>query len=137
MKRLKNFSVKDIEGGYSVTSEYNEIEQQTGDIVQRNQKDTFFAEDDELLGYIEDIRSHILSRVDDGDTGTIKLLIGFLVMSVGGGDRVTYSYSVIDAETGSPLKKQVNKNFYVTDDTVKSAISSIREHIKSARFGEA
>ncbi len=60
---------------------------------------------------------------------TIKQLASFAVLNVNGGDRVTYTYDEIDADTGDMVSSNNKGNFYVVDASLKGKITSIRNYI--------
>lgn len=58
-----------------------------------------------------------------------------MVLSVNGGDRVSYTFDEID-ESGNATSTNNKKNFYVVDDEVSKAIETIRNYIKDNKLGE-
>lgn len=60
---------------------------------------------------------------------TIKQLASFAVLNVNGGDRVTYTYDEIDADTGDLISSNNKGSFFVVDSTLKGKITSIRNYI--------
>lgn len=60
---------------------------------------------------------------------TIKQLASFAVLNVNGGDRVTYTYDEIDADTGDMVSANNKGSFFAVDSTLKGKITSIRNYI--------
>jgi len=67
---------------------------------------------------------------------TIKQLASFAVLNVNGGDRVTYTYDEIDADTGDMISSNNKGSFFAVDATLKSKITSIRKYITDNKLGE-
>ena len=61
MKILRAFQVINQDGGYIVSSTYNEADN-LGNIEKRNVKDSFFAVDEELIAHIEAIQKYIKEK---------------------------------------------------------------------------
>lgn len=60
---------------------------------------------------------------------TIKQLASFAVLQVNGGDRVTYTYDEIDADTGDMISSNNKGSFFAVDSSLKGKITSIRNYI--------
>ena len=67
---------------------------------------------------------------------TIKQLASFAVLNVNGGDRITYTYDEIDAETGDMVSQNNKGNFYVVDSGLKGKITGIRNYIQDNKLSE-
>lgn len=67
---------------------------------------------------------------------TIKQLASFAVLNVNGGDRVTYTYDEIDAETGDMISSNNKGNFFVVDTALKENITSIRNYINENKLSD-
>jgi len=67
---------------------------------------------------------------------TIKQLASFAVLNVNGGDRVTYTYDEIDAETGDMISANNKGSFFVVDSALKSKITGIRNYIAENKLSE-
>lgn len=65
---------------------------------------------------------------------TIKQLASFAVLNVNGGDRISYTYDEIDAETGDVVSSNNKGSFFAVDSTLKSRISEIRQYIADNKF---
>lgn len=59
MKQLSSFMILNVDGGDRVTYTYNEIDDNTGEIISRNNKGNFYVVDDELKGHIDAIRNFV------------------------------------------------------------------------------
>ena len=67
---------------------------------------------------------------------TIKKLASFAVLNVNGGERVSYTYDEIDAETGDMISANNKGNFYVVDENLSKEIEDIRKYIKEHKLSE-
>ena len=67
---------------------------------------------------------------------TIKQLASFAVLNVNGGERVSFTYDEIDAETGDVISSNNKGSFFVVDDTLAKNIDDIREYIKEHKLSE-
>lgn len=59
----------------------------------------------------------------------IKQLASFMVLNVNGGERITYTYDELDADTGEMISSNNKGSFYAVDSTLKGKITSIRNYI--------
>jgi len=67
---------------------------------------------------------------------TIKQLASFAVLNVNGGDRVTYTYDEIDAETGDMVSANNKGSFFAVDSSLKGKITQIRNYIAEKKLSE-
>lgn len=67
---------------------------------------------------------------------TIKQLASFAVLNVNGGQRISYTFDEIDADTGDVVSSNQKGSFYVVDDTLKKEIEDIRTYIQEHRLNE-
>lgn len=67
---------------------------------------------------------------------TIKQLASFAVLNVNGGDRVTYTYDEIDADTGDIVSANNKGSFFAVDSALKGKITQIRNYIAENKFSE-
>ena len=67
---------------------------------------------------------------------TIKQLASFAVLNVNGGQRISYTFDEIDAETGDVISSNQKGSFYVVDDTLKKEIEDVRTYIQEHRLNE-
>lgn len=66
----------------------------------------------------------------------MKQLSSFMVLNIGGGDRVTYTYDEINDSTGEPISRNNKGNFYVVDDELREHIKAIRGFIKDNKLND-
>lgn len=67
---------------------------------------------------------------------TIKQLASFAVLSVNGGDRISYTYDEIDAETGDVVSANNKGSFFAVDPALKGKITQIRNYIAEKKLSE-
>lgn len=67
---------------------------------------------------------------------TIKQLASFAVLSVNGGDRISFTYDEIDAETGDIIAPNNKESFFCTSSTLKGMITGIRNYIEENKLQE-
>ena len=65
---------------------------------------------------------------------TIKQLASFAALNINGGDRISYTYDEIDAETGDMVSNNNKGNFFVVDQALKDEINQIREYIQENKL---
>lgn len=66
----------------------------------------------------------------------MKQLASFAVLNVNGGQRVTYTFDIIDENTGDVISTNNKGNFYAIDSNLKSAITQIRNYISNNKLAE-
>lgn len=64
----------------------------------------------------------------------MKQLSSFMVINVNGGDRVSFTYDEINADTGEPVSQNNRKNFYAVDPELAAHIEAIRDHIRTNKL---
>ena len=67
---------------------------------------------------------------------TIKQLASFAVLNVNGGDRISYTYDEIDAETGDVISSNNKGSFFCVDSALKGKITGIRNYIQEHKLDE-
>lgn len=67
---------------------------------------------------------------------TIKQLASFAVLNVNGGERVSFTYDEIDAETGNMISSNNKGNFFAVDEALKAEIEDIRKYITEHKLSE-
>lgn len=67
---------------------------------------------------------------------TIKQLASFAVLNVNGGDRISYTYDEIDADTGDMVSSNNKGSFFCVDPALKGKITSIRNYITENKLGD-
>lgn len=64
----------------------------------------------------------------------MKQLSSFMVLNVNGGDRVSYTYDEIDADTGDVISTNNKESFFAVDGGLRSDIESIRDYIREHKL---
>jgi hypothetical protein len=64
----------------------------------------------------------------------MKQLSSFLVLSIGGGDRVSYTYDEIDDTTGEVVSSNNKASFFVVDAGLRSHVEAIRDYIRENKL---
>lgn len=59
MQQLSSFLVLNVNGGDRVSFTYDEIDENTGDLIDGNKKESFFVVDETLRSRIDAIRAYI------------------------------------------------------------------------------
>lgn len=59
MKQLSSFMALAVNGGDRISFTYDTIDDETGDIIATNTKESFFVVDSTLRGHVESIRDYI------------------------------------------------------------------------------
>lgn len=59
MKQLSSFMALNVNGGDRISYTYDEIDEETGDLVNGNSKESFFVVDESLRGHVNAIREYI------------------------------------------------------------------------------
>lgn len=67
---------------------------------------------------------------------TINQLASFAVLNVNGGDRISYTYDEIDADTGDVVSSNNKGSFFAVDPSLKGKITSIRNYISENKLSE-
>lgn len=66
----------------------------------------------------------------------MKQLSSFMVLNVNGGDRVSFTFDEINAETGEPISQNNKQNFFVVDEGLRSHIEAIRTFIRQNKLND-
>lgn len=64
----------------------------------------------------------------------VKQLSSFMVLSIDGGDRISYTYNEINEDTGEPISTNNKKNFYAVDPALTEHIEAIRKYIRENKL---
>ena len=64
----------------------------------------------------------------------IKQLSSFMVLNVNGGDRVSFTYDEIDADTGAVTASNMKESFFVVDSGLRGDIESVRDYIRDNKL---
>ena len=65
---------------------------------------------------------------------TIKQLASFAVLSVNGGNRISFTYDEINADSGDVVSSNNKESFFCVDDDLAAGIESIRQYIRENKF---
>ena len=65
---------------------------------------------------------------------TIKQLASFAALNVNGGDRISYTFDEIDAETGDMISSNNKGNFFVVDEELRTLIEATRQYIRDNKL---
>lgn len=66
----------------------------------------------------------------------IKKVTSFMALNVDGIDKIVYTYSEIDADTGKEITGNQKKNFYAVSGEVQTAINTIKNYILENQLGD-
>lgn len=66
----------------------------------------------------------------------MKQLSSFMALEVNGGDRISFTYDVIDNETGEPTSTNNKASFYALNEELKNHINAIRTYIRNEKLAE-
>lgn len=67
---------------------------------------------------------------------TINQLSSFMVININGGDRISFTFDEIDAETGEPVSSNNKRSFFVVDSTLAKNIAQIRNYIREQKMSD-
>lgn len=62
-------------------------------------------------------------------SNTICRVTSFMALNVDGIDKIVYTYSEIDSDTGKEIVGNQKKNFYAVSNEVSDAINVIKKYI--------
>lgn len=57
-----------------------------------------------------------------------------MALNVNGGDRLSFTYDVIDENTGDLIDSNAKESFFVVDETLRSHIEAIRDFIREHKL---
>ena len=66
----------------------------------------------------------------------MKQLSSFMVLNIGGGDRISFTFDEINAETGEPMNRNVKQSFYIVDSELLEHVNAIRDYIREKKLSE-
>lgn len=66
----------------------------------------------------------------------MKQLSSFMALNVNGGDRISFTFDEIDAETGEPISTNNKQSFYVVDEGLRGHINAVRAWIRENKLSE-
>ena len=64
----------------------------------------------------------------------IKKLTSFMKLSTGEGDRIAFSYSVIDTDSGKIIEQNQRGNFLILEEGVAEHVAAIEKYIKENKL---
>lgn len=64
----------------------------------------------------------------------IKQLSSFMALNVNGGDRISYTYDTIDADTGDVIDANTKESFFVTDAELRGHVEAVRDYIREHKL---
>lgn len=65
---------------------------------------------------------------------TIKQLASFAVLNMNGGDRISFTYDEIDADTGDMISSNIKGSFFCVDADLNAGIENIRQYIRENKL---
>lgn len=66
----------------------------------------------------------------------IRKVTSFMALNVDGIDKIVYTYSEIDSDTGKEITGNKKRNFYAVSKEVSEAINVIKDHILQNQLGD-
>lgn len=66
----------------------------------------------------------------------MKQLSSFMALNVNGGDRISYTYDVIDDHTGDVINSNVKESFFVVDENLRTHINAVRNWLRENKLSE-
>lgn len=66
----------------------------------------------------------------------MKQLSSFMALSVNGGDRISFTFDEIDAETGEPISTNNKQSFYVVDEGLRGHVNAVRDWIRENKLAD-
>lgn len=66
----------------------------------------------------------------------MKQLSSFMAINVNGGDRVSFTYDIIDDETGNVVDVNKKESFFVVDDGLRASINEVRDYIRQHKLAD-
>lgn len=64
----------------------------------------------------------------------MKQLSSYMVLSVNGGDRVSFTYDTIDEDTGDVVDTNTKESFFVVDEGLRGHVDAIRDYIRQHKL---
>lgn len=64
----------------------------------------------------------------------MKQLSSFMVVELYGGDRISFTYQVVDDETGDLISTNERESFFVVDEELHGHIAAIQEYIRENKL---
>ncbi len=64
----------------------------------------------------------------------MRQLSSFMVLNIDGGDRVSFTYNEVNADTGELISQNNKKNFIAVDRELLEHINAIRDFIRTNKL---
>ena len=64
----------------------------------------------------------------------MKQLSSFMVLAVNGGDRISYTYDEVDADTGDLVSTNNKGSFFIVDEALRGHVEAVREFIRENKL---
>ena len=64
----------------------------------------------------------------------MKQLSSFAVITIGGGDRISFTFDEINDDAGEPISANNKKSFYVIDEDLQAHVEAIRDYIREHKL---
>ena len=64
----------------------------------------------------------------------MKQLNTFMALNVNGGDRISFTYDVIDDDTGEPVSTNHKESFYIVDEGLRGHVNAVRDYIRQNKL---
>ena len=66
----------------------------------------------------------------------MKQLSSVMAMDVAGGTRISYTYNVIDDESGEVVSANEVGTFFVTDATLQGQVDAVMDYVRQHKLAE-
>lgn len=66
----------------------------------------------------------------------MKQLSSYMALAVSGGDRISFTYDVINDETGDVESANNKVSFFVTDESLRAHIEAVRDWIREHKLAD-
>ena len=66
----------------------------------------------------------------------MKQLSSLMALNVNGGDRISFTYDEIDAETGDLVSTNNKESFYVVDEGLRGHVDAVRDWIRANKLDD-
>ena len=64
----------------------------------------------------------------------MKQLSSFLALNVNGGDRISFTYDVLDQDTGDLVETNAKESFFIVDEELRAHVNAIRDYIRENKL---
>lgn len=66
----------------------------------------------------------------------MKQLSSVMAMNISGGTRISYTYNVIDDESGEVVSANEVGTFFVTDATLQGQVDAVMDYVRQHKLAE-